>query len=255
MARVHRPPGPSTSILVWGRDVMHRIEEIATIIVCEDDEATLELLCDHLITDHFEVLPAPTGADALRFCHYSRPDLLILDLALPDMPAIDVIKKIREADGIEARFDTSLPIIVLGERADRLRSSQLGADEYLRRPIDYGQLKARIAAILRRRHNRHDDPITVGEVRIDPGRRMVTVGDRQVQLSRLEFTLLRVLATDPTRVFSKNELLRDVWGFKAPAGRTRTLDSQASRLRKKLDPEQKRYVVNCWGIGYSLVQP
>jgi DNA-binding response OmpR family regulator len=95
--------------------------------------------------------------------------------------------------------------------------------------------------------------VQVGEITIDPSRRKVTVGDREVHLAKKEFTLMRVLASDPTRVFSKDELLRDVWGFKAPAGRTRTLDSHCSRLRRKLDPEEQKYVVNCWGIGYRLV--
>jgi len=116
-------------------------------------------------------------------------------------------------------------------------------------------LKARIKAVLRRGHNRHEKPTRVGELLIDPARRKVTIGERENHLAKKGFVLLRALATDPTRVFSKDELLRDVWGFKAPNGRTRTLDSHASRLRSKLDPEKKRYVVNCWGIGYSLVAP
>ena len=87
---------------------------------------------------------------------------------------------------------------------------------------------------------------------VDPLRRRVTVGEREVPLAKKEFTLLRVLASDPTRVFSKEELLRGVWGYRSP-GKTRTLDSHASRLRRKLDPEHSRYVVNCWGIGYRLV--
>jgi DNA-binding response OmpR family regulator len=81
----------------------------------------------------------------------------------------------------------------------------------------------------------------------------VTVGDREVRLARKEFLLLRVLAADPTRVFSKDELMSAVWGTRRPAGTTRTLDSHASRLRSRLDPEGKRFVVNCWGIGYRLV--
>jgi DNA-binding response OmpR family regulator len=89
---------------------------------------------------------------------------------------------------------------------------------------------------------------------IDPARRLVTIGDREVKLAKKEFTLLRVLASDPTRVFSKDELLRDVWALKSPSGRTPTLDSHASRLRRKLDPENWSYVVNCWGIGYRLTE-
>jgi DNA-binding response OmpR family regulator len=106
--------------------------------------------------------------------------------------------------------------------------------------------------VLRRRATRRDGPTRVGELVIDPLRRKVMVGEREVALAKKEFALLRALAGDPTRVFSKEELLRDVWGFTSPH-RTRTLDSHASRLRRKLDPEHSRYVVNCWGIGYRLV--
>jgi DNA-binding response OmpR family regulator len=230
--------------------------EEPTIVVCEQDQGTLDLLCEHLIADRYEVLPAPTASDALRFCRYNHPDLLLLDSVLPDMPGLDVIRQIREADGIEARFDPNLPIVLLTARGgptDRVRGLENGADDYVQKPFHYEELRARIQAILRRRHNRHDGPVRVGEILIDPSRRTVKVGERTVQLSKKEFTLIRVLASDPTRVFSKDELLRDVWGLSAPAGKTRTLDSHASRLRRKLDPEHQKYVVNCWGIGYRLV--
>ncbi|HET7417260.1 MAG TPA: winged helix-turn-helix domain-containing protein [Solirubrobacterales bacterium] len=88
---------------------------------------------------------------------------------------------------------------------------------------------------------------------LDPARRRVTVGERVVSLSNKEFALLRVLASDPARVFSKEELLTAVWAYRGPA-KTRTLDSHASRLRRKLDPEHQRFVFNCWGIGYRLIQ-
>ncbi|MFT3863003.1 MAG: response regulator transcription factor [Solirubrobacterales bacterium] len=231
-------------------------EEIATIVVCEDDIPTLDLLCDHLSADRYEVLPAPSAADALRLCRYNHPDLLLLDLSLPDASGLDVLRQIREADGVDARFNPRLPIIVLTGRSgatDRVRGLDLGADDYVQKPFSYEELRARIVAVLRRGHSRHDGPVRIGEMLIDPSRRKVTVGEREVYLAKKEFTLLRVLASDPTRVFSKDELLRDVWGFRAPAGKTRTLDSHASRLRRKLDPERQRYVVNCWGIGYRLV--
>jgi DNA-binding response OmpR family regulator len=230
-------------------------EEIATIVVCEDDDATLDLLCDHLTADRFDVLPAPSAADALRLCRYNHPDLMLLDLGLPDASGLDVLTTIREADGVDSRFDPRLPIIVLtgrGSSTDRVRALDRGADDYVQKPFLYEELRARITAVLRRGHSRHEGPVRVGEIFIDPSRRQVKVGERQVRLSKKEFTLLRALATDPTRVFSKDELLRDVWGFTAPANKTRTLDSHASRLRRKLDPENQKYVVNCWGIGYRL---
>jgi DNA-binding response OmpR family regulator len=180
----------------------------------------------------------------------------LLDLALPDASGLEVLREIRDSDGVDSRYNPHLPIIVLtgrGATTDRVRGLDLGADDYVQKPFAYDELRARIQAVLRRRHSRRDGPVRVGELLVDPSRRKVTVGEREVHLAKKEFTLLRVLASDPTRVFSKDELLRDVWGFKAPAGRTRTLDSHASRLRRKLDPENHKYVVNCWGIGYRLV--
>lgn len=225
------------------------------MVVCEDDAVTLELLCDHLVADRFEALPAPSASDALRLCRYNQPDLLLLDLALPDAAGLDVLREIREADGVDARFNSQLPVVVLSGRsadADRVRGLEAGADDYLVKPFHYPELRARMAAVLRRAAGRGDGPRRVGEIVVDAARRKVWVGEREVVLSNKEFSLLRVLASDPVRVFSKQELLKDVWDYATP-GRTRTLDSHASRLRRKLDPEDGRYVINCWGYGYRLV--
>jgi DNA-binding response OmpR family regulator len=216
---------------------------------------TLELLCDHLAADRFGVMPAPSASDALRLCRYNHPDLLLLDLSLPDASGLDVLREIRSADGFESRFDPRLPVIVLTGRSaqvDRIRGLNAGADDYLTKPFDMEELRARIGAVLRRRDSRRDGPTRVGELIIDPLRRQVTVGTREIPLARKEFALLRILASDPTRVFAKQDLLLEVWGFRNP-GRTRTLDSHASRLRRKLDPEHSRYVINCWGVGYRLL--
>jgi DNA-binding response OmpR family regulator len=235
--------------------VLPQRQEIASIVVCEDDAMTLDLLCDHLSADRFGVLPAPTASDALRLCRYNQPNLLLLDLSLPDASGLDVLREIREADGVESRFDAALPVIVLTGRsgdADRVRGLESGADDYVTKPFRYEELRARIGAVLRRRATRREGPVRIGDLVIDPAQRRVTVCGEVVPLAKKEFTLLRVLASDPTRVFSKEELLHQVWGFRDP-GRTRTLDSHASRLRRKLDPERARYIVNCWGYGYRLL--
>jgi DNA-binding response OmpR family regulator len=229
--------------------------EIASVVVCEDDTTTLELLCESLVADRFGVLPAPSASDALRLCRYKQPDLMLLDLTLPDASGLDVLREIREADGVDSRFDPRLPVIVLtgrGADEERVRGLSCGADDYVVKPFHYPELRARMGAVLRRRAGRREGPCRVGEIVVDPARRKAWVGTRQVQLSNKEFSLLRVLASDPHRVFSKRELLGEVWDYRTPA-RTRTLDSHASRLRRKLDPEQGRYVVNCWGVGYRLV--
>jgi DNA-binding response OmpR family regulator len=230
-------------------------EEIASLVVCEDDDVTLDLLCEHLAADRFGVMPAPCASDALRLCRYNHPDLLLLDLSLPDASGLDVLREIREADGVDSRFDPRLPVIVLTGRSgetDRVRGLDSGADDYLVKPFRYPELRARIGAVLRRRKQPQDGPRRVGDLVIDPIRRQVTVGEREVALTRKEFDLLQVLASDPTRVFTKEELLDAVWAYRGPS-KTRTLDSHASRLRRSLDPEKGRFVVNCWGWGYRLV--
>jgi DNA-binding response OmpR family regulator len=145
-------------------------------------------------------------------------------------------------------------IVLTGRGADdeRVRGLEFGADDYLVKPFHYPELRARINAILRRRGGHQDGPRRVGDLVVDPARRRVWVEGRDVRLSNKEFSLLRVLVSDPIRVFPKKELLEEVWGFRTSA-QTRTLDSHASRLRRKLDPEHSRYVINCWGVGYRLI--
>jgi DNA-binding response OmpR family regulator len=230
-------------------------EEIASLVVCEDDEVTLDLLCEHLSADRFGVMPAPSASDALRLCRYNHPDLLLLDLALPDASGLDVLREIREADGVDSRFDPRLPVIVLTGRSgdtDRVRGLDSGADDYVVKPFKYNELRARIGAVLRRRAYLKEGPNRVGDLVVDPSRHRVTVDGHPVALSKKEFALLRILASDPTRVFSKEELLAAVWAYRGPS-KTRTLDSHASRLRRKLDPKHGRFVINCWGIGYRLI--
>jgi DNA-binding response OmpR family regulator len=230
-------------------------EDIATVVVCEDDPATLELLCDHLTADRYQAIPAPTANDALRLCRYKHPDMLILDLGLPDAPGLDVLREIRGAETLNARFDAELPVIVLsgrGSNVHRVRGIETGADDYLVKPVHYPELRARIESVLRRRSPRREGPSRIGDLVIDPAEHRVTVDGRDIELSKREFALLRALAADPTRVFTKEELLRDVWGFEH-GGHTRTLDSHASRLRRKLDPVGLRFVSNIWGVGYRLV--
>jgi DNA-binding response OmpR family regulator len=231
------------------------IESLGTVVVCEDDAPTLELLCDHLRADSFEAVPAASAADALRHCQYSSPDLLLLDLNLPDAPGLDVLREIRRAEGSTGRYDAELPVIVLSGRAsevDRVRGLEQGADDYVAKPFHYAELSARVRAVLRRRSERRQGPIRVGDLSIDPARREVRVDGERIVLANKEYELLLALAREPRRVFTKSELLRDVWDFKT-MGRTRTLDSHASRLRRKLDPAGGRFIVNVWGVGYRLL--
>jgi DNA-binding response OmpR family regulator len=178
--------------------------------------------------------------------------VLIVDLGLSDDAAVDLL---RERTARED-FPEIAVIALTGKIQDRamLRgASGLRVEDCLRRSFNLHDLDRSLGTILLRRHNRDDHVTRVGALVIDPPRRKVTVGDQEVHLARKEFLLLLVLATVPTRVFSKDELMSAVWGTRRPAGSTRTLDSHASRLRSRLDPEGRRFVVNCWGIGYRLV--
>jgi DNA-binding response OmpR family regulator len=228
---------------------------VATVVVCQHDRATQDLICGRLAEDGFEPIPAAGIEEALRLCRHHLPDLLVVDLDLPGDGGPELLRRIREAHWLKAQVDPYLPVLALRPRGaeEDQHGPGLLADALLDKPFAYLDFRAQIEAILRRRHRRLDDPVRVGELLVDPGRRKVMVGDREVRVAKKEFTLLRVLASDPTRVFAKDELLRDVWGLRGPALKARTLDSHASRLRRKLDPDGRRYVVNCWGVGYKLI--
>ena len=123
-------------------------EPLGVVVVAEDDEATLELLCDNLTADRYEVIPAPSAADALRQCHYRSPDLLLLDLGLPDASGLDVLREIRHAERSTGRYDSKLPVIVLSGRSsetDRTRGLVEGADDYLPKPFYFPELTGAIS--------------------------------------------------------------------------------------------------------------
>jgi DNA-binding response OmpR family regulator len=224
-------------------------------MVVEDDDATRAFLADNLRADSYGVVGAATARQAFNLLEVKDCDLMLLDVMLPDASGFEVCRRLRDADGLAQRVDPDLPVIMLSGRdseTDRVRGFARGADDYLVKPFHYPELAARIDAVLRRsRDRRAQGVLQVGELRIDPVGREVTLGGRPIGLSAKEFALLRTLAAEPTRVFTKEELLREVWGFKL-MGSTRTLDSHASRLRRKLVPSGRRWVINVWGVGYRL---
>lgn len=231
------------------------VATVATVVVCEDDEDTREQLCRNLGDDRFATLPAASAAEALHLCRYEAPDAMLLDLGLPDAAGLDVLREIRASDSAAPLFDPALPIIVIsgrGAEEERVRGLSAGANDYLTKPVCYSELLLRLRNLLVGCNRIRRGPLRIGELSIDFASRAVEVAGRRVDLANKEFELLRALAREPQRVFTKGELLHEVWGYQS-LGRTRTLDSHASRLRRKLDPGG-RFVVNCWGVGYRLVE-
>jgi DNA-binding response OmpR family regulator len=228
----------------------------ATVLLVEDNALTRTFLADNLTADGYEVLQAECARDAERIIASEFPDLAILDLALPDQDGLELLREVRASDRVAGKFDPDLPVLVLSGKAselDRLRGFQRGADDYVTKPFSYSELQARVAALLRRGRRRPGPGrLRVGPLEIDPLCRQVWLHGQEVRLSKKEFALLRALAGDPTRVFTREELLRGVWGYRS-MGVTRTLDSHASRLRQKLSLCGERFIVNVWGVGYRLV--
>jgi len=231
-------------------------EDPATILVVEDDVATRTFLADNLTADGYELLVAGSVRDALRLLETQYPNLAVIDLGLPDASGYELLRCVRAADGVVSRIDPSTPLMVLTGRdgeLDRVRGFDRGADDYICKPFSYPELRGRVAALLRRAGQaRAGGRMRVGALEVDAAARTARLHGAPLALSQKEFALLRALAAEPVRVFTKDELLRQIWGFRH-VGTTRTLDSHACRLRAKLGVHGDRFVVNVWGVGYRLV--
>ena len=226
------------------------------LLIAEPEPATRGFLSRHLAEDGFSVLEATEGGEALILAEERRPDLALVGDDLPDVPGAELCRRLREGEPGRS-WNRDVPVILLGQpdsdAVDRVRAFARGCDDFLGRPFHYEELLARINAVLRRANGVPHDRIVADGIVVDTATRRVTVGGERVELSSKEYELLVKLASEPERVFAKDELLRDVWGFRS-AGRTRTLDSHASRLRRKLaEPDGSRYVRNVWGVGYCLI--
>jgi DNA-binding response OmpR family regulator len=228
----------------------------ATILIVEDDRATRTFLADNLAADGHEVLAAESEAEAELLIASKFPDLAVIDLGLPDRDGFELLTRVRGSDRAAGGIAPDLPMLVLSGRAgelDRLRGFRRGCDDYVTKPFSYAELYARILALLRRSQRRAGlARIRVGPLLIDSLAKQVWLHGQPVHLSNKEFGLVLALASDPTRVFTREELLRSVWGFRTVCA-TRTVDSHAHRLRRKLEVMGDGFVVNVWGVGYKLV--
>ncbi len=224
---------------------------MSAVILAEPETTTRGYLERQLTDDGFQVLGADEIPEVLDLAERVRPDLVL-------GTELELCRRLRE--GEPGRFwDRDVAVILLGRAdadvVDRVRALERGADDYIGRPFSYEELLARIRAVLRRTAPRNGDVLRAGDIEIDRLTRCVRVLGQRLSLPAREYELLAKLVEQPTRVFTKDELLREVWGFRA-MGRTRTLDSHASRVRRKIAAfTDTPYVINEWGVGYRLMLP
>ena len=225
----------------------------ATILLVDDEESVQKLLTYPLERDGYRVVQARDGDEALSRFDAEDVDLVVLDVMIPKIDGLEVCKQLR------AR--SSVPIVMLTARDDELDKVlglELGADDYITKPFSIREFRSRVRALLRRasapRHEPRDEAaIEIDGLRIDPGRRVVELDGTPVQLTYVEFELLRTLATRPGRVFSRQSLLSALWGG-AEYREPRTIDVHVRHLREKLEPDpgQPRYILTVRGVGYRF---
>jgi DNA-binding response OmpR family regulator len=220
-----------------------------TVLVVDDEKHIVQLVKLYLTNEGYVVDVAHNGREALEKTRLVRPDLIVLDLMLPEIGGLEVCRQLRQ--------ETDVPIIMLtarDESEDRVAGLELGADDYVTKPFNPRELAARVKAVLRRTSGMGGGPrpLEVGDLRIDPERHEVTISGRQVDLRPKEFELLTVLARRPGVVFPRERLRQLVWGPDF-YGDPRTVDVHITWLRDKLSGATAR-IQTVWGVGYKLVE-
>jgi DNA-binding response OmpR family regulator len=224
-----------------------------TVLVVDDETAIAEAVRARLSSEGFRVLVAADGPQALELADGERPDLVVLDLMLPGMDGLEVCKRLQH--------DRWVPVLMLTartEEADKVAGFAVGADDYLTKPFSLRELAVRVKAILRRVERidstPSSDPIEKDGLEVDPARRKVTVDGADVHLTPLEFEILHALVREPGVVFTREQLMDGVWGYRDYAG-GRVVDSHVARIRRKLgeDGAEPRFVRTVHGVGYAAV--
>jgi two-component system alkaline phosphatase synthesis response regulator PhoP len=225
-----------------------------TVLVVDDEPKITNLLRDYLVRSGFGVLTAQDGRQALQTARERKPDLLIVDLGLPDIDGLDVTRTLRK--------ESAVPMIILTARddeSDKILGLELGADDYITKPFSPKELVARVRAVLRRSEiTQSDGPgdvLHAGDLRIDLARHRVHVGEREAELTATEFELLAAMARQPGRVFTRAQLLDAIHGVSFESFE-RAIDSHVKNLRRKIEPDPQKpvYLLMVYGVGYKLAE-
>jgi DNA-binding response OmpR family regulator len=228
---------------------------VKTVLVVDDEPRIVQLARDYLENAGFNVLTAGDGSSAVHAFRTRRPDLVVLDLGLPELDGLDVTRTIRA--------ESPTPIVMLTARddeLDKLLGLELGADDYITKPFSPRELVARVRAVLRRSEgaaaSTADDLIAVGDLRLDVPRMRVEVAGTPADLTSTEFTLLATMARQPGRIFTRSQLLDAVHGI-AFESYERAIDTHIKNLRRKIEPNPRepRYVLTVYGVGYRVAEP
>jgi two-component system response regulator ResD len=223
-----------------------------SVLVVDDEPTIAEVVSRYLERAGYRTRVAGDGARALEMVASDRPDLVVLDLMLPGIDGLEVMRRLREHD--RERIATIL-LTAKGEESDRVIGLRMGADDYVVKPFSPIELVARVDAVLRRvdPSSAHDDPIELNDVTIDPVSRRVTVRGVEAALTQREFDLLLFLARHPGQVFSRNQLMDAIWQYSFYTD-TSTVTVHIRRLRAKIevDPAQPRHIETVWGVGYRF---
>ncbi len=230
----------------------HSGDTMKTILVVDDEPKIVQFARDYLEHAGFSVLTAFNGKTALAVVRSAKPDLVVLDLGLPDMDGLDVTRTLRK--------DANVPVIMLtarGEETDKLVGLELGADDYMTKPFSPKELVARVRAVLRRSEataaNALADVIRAADLMLEVPRLRATVGERIVGLTPTEFQLLATLASQPGRIFTRSQLLDAIHGI-AFESYERAIDAHIKNIRRKIEPNprQPRYILMVYGVGYKF---
>lgn len=226
------------------------------VLVVDDEASVVEVVSLYLKREGFTVRQAHDGNEALALLREHDPALVVLDLMLPHVDGLEIMRRIRNDAGRD------IPVIMLTARSqetDRIYGLELGADDYVTKPFSPAELVARVKAVLRRARpskgaaRNGDEVLQYGELSIDPVTRLVKIGQSEMELTATEFNLLWFMARHPRQVFSRDQLLENVWGFSDYVDPS-TVTVHIRRLREKIeeDPGNPRWLVTVWGVGYKF---